>query len=88
MQIIDIIQSTLFSLYYRAISLVRKVTFTAVELWNYHAIEAEDELFCLSISFLLVQVLRFQVTGVLATKSGGEPGKAPNVGSRSSYATT
>ena len=28
----------------------------------------QDELFCLAISFLLVQALRFQVTGVLATK--------------------
>lgn len=51
-----------------------------VDLWNNHAIEAEDELFCLAISFLLVQALRFQVTGILPTKAGLEPGE--NFGAR------
>lgn len=51
-----------------------------IELWNEHAIEAEDELFCLAISFLLVQALRFQVTGIMPTKTGLEPGK--NFGAR------
>ncbi|CAK9049516.1 unnamed protein product [Durusdinium trenchii] len=46
-----------------------------VEMWNENAIESEDELFCLSISFLLVQALRFQASGVLSTKAGLEPGE-------------
>mmetsp|Transcript_72745 Transcript_72745/g.170564 ORF Transcript_72745/g.170564 Transcript_72745/m.170564 type:complete len:565 (-) Transcript_72745:18-1712(-) len=47
----------------------------AVKLCEEHAIEAEDELFNLSISFLLVQAVRYAVTGVLSTKSGAEPGE-------------
>ncbi|CAE7421795.1 ANKRD17 [Symbiodinium natans] len=47
----------------------------AVRLCEEHAIEAEDELFCLSISFLFVQAVRYSVTGVLSTKNGSEPGE-------------
>jgi len=46
----------------------------AFELYEENAEEAEDDCFCLAISFLLVQAIKFGLTGVMPAKLGTMPG--------------
>jgi len=48
--------------------------------------EAENDISCLSISFLVVQVIRFSLTGILPNFEGIEPDEKHNLHSKGNIA--